>query len=351
MSVVLDRPGAEPTSGHEPAPERVGLAGGKHGVLQDREGAAELVGRLMLEPPRETPPEVKEAMAEDDVRDAKAVARAGLWAVGSALFFIPLLWWIAPAGSPYVPALLTFLLLDGVVALAAVKVKNPKPGLVIIANTIIVIALARMFSPILIAPGIAGFDGELNQRVPYDPARAQELLAEAGYGDGFPLTIDCPNDRYVNDEEICTAVAGMLQKIGVAAEVNAQTKSKHFAKAGSAEGYNTSMYMLGWIPGTYDAHHVLHNLMTLHAAPEDSGIWNAGKWTDPRVEELTKAIAAEMDPDKRTPMIHEALRIHKEDFGHLPLHQEALAWGVADSVVDIKQSPNDFLILEEIRMQ
>jgi peptide/nickel transport system substrate-binding protein len=204
---------------------------------------------------------------------------------------------------------------------------------------------------LLIAPGIAGFDAELNERFPYDPELAKTLLAEAGYADGFPVTIDCPNDRYVNDEAICAAVAGMLNKVGVAAEVNAQTKSKHFAKAGSAEGYNTSMYMLGWIPGTYDAHHVLHNLMTLDAAPEGSGIWNAGKWTNPRVEELTKAIASEMDPDKRTAMIHEALRIHKEDFGALPLHQQALAWGVSDSVAEIKQAPNDFLILEEVRMQ
>ena len=204
---------------------------------------------------------------------------------------------------------------------------------------------------LLIAPGIEGFDAELNQRVPYDPELAKALLAEAGYAEGFPLTIDCPNDRYVNDEEICVAVAGMLSRIGIAAEVNAQTKSRHFAKAGSAEGYNTSMYMLGWIPGTYDAHHVLHNLMTVAAAPEGSGIWNAGKWTNPRVEELTKAIASEMDPDQRLTMIHEALRIHKEDFGHLPLHQQALAWGVADSVAAIEQAPNDFLILEEVRMR
>lgn len=118
-------------------------------------GAAELVARLMLEPPRETPPEVKDAMAEGDVRDARAVAKAGLWAVAGALFFIPLLWWIAPPGTPYVPMLMTFFLLDGVVAIHAVRAKMPKPGLVVVANTIIVIVLARMFSPILIAPGVA----------------------------------------------------------------------------------------------------------------------------------------------------------------------------------------------------
>ena len=118
-------------------------------------GAAELVGRLMLEPPRETPREVIDAMAADDIREAKAIARAGIWAVFGALTFIPLLYWIAPAHNPYVPALMTFLLLDGVVAFAAIRMKKPTPGLVVIANTIIVVVLARMFSPILIAPGVA----------------------------------------------------------------------------------------------------------------------------------------------------------------------------------------------------
>ncbi|HEY5925078.1 MAG TPA: serine/threonine-protein kinase [Kofleriaceae bacterium] len=118
-------------------------------------GAAELVGRLMLEPPRTTPSEVSEAMAADDVRDAKAIGKAGMFAVFGALLFIPLLYWIAPSNSIYVPALLAFLLLDGVVATHAMRAKLPKPGLVVIANTIIVIVLARMFSPILIAPGVA----------------------------------------------------------------------------------------------------------------------------------------------------------------------------------------------------
>jgi hypothetical protein len=118
-------------------------------------GAAELVGRLMLEPPRETPPEVREAMAQDDVRDAKAIAKAGLWAVAGSLFFVPLLWWIAPRGSLYVPVLASFLLLDGVVAIHAMTAKSPRPGLVILANTIIIVLLARMFSPIMIAPGVA----------------------------------------------------------------------------------------------------------------------------------------------------------------------------------------------------
>jgi serine/threonine-protein kinase len=118
-------------------------------------GAAELVGRLMLEPPRETPREVREAMAADDIREAKGVARAGVWAVIGSLLFVPLLYWISPRDNVYIPALAGFLVLDGLVAAHAIRSKLPKPGLVVIANTIVVVVVARMFSPILIAPGVA----------------------------------------------------------------------------------------------------------------------------------------------------------------------------------------------------
>ena len=109
----------------------------------------------MLEPPRETPREVADALTADAVRDARGVARAGVWAVFGSLLFIPLLYWIAPAGSAYLPALTVLLLADGVVAMYAVRARMPKPGLIVIANTVIVVLVARMFSPILIAPGVA----------------------------------------------------------------------------------------------------------------------------------------------------------------------------------------------------
>jgi peptide/nickel transport system substrate-binding protein len=106
---------------------------------------------------------------------------------------------------------------------------------------------------LMVAPGIVGFDEELNEPYEFNPDRARELLEEAGYPDGFPVTLDCPNDRYVNDEAICSAVIPMLQRIGINASLNAQTLSLHFNKIGAAENYNTSFYMLGWTPGTYDS--------------------------------------------------------------------------------------------------
>ena len=87
---------------------------------------------------------------------------------------------------------------------------------------------------LMIAPGINGFQEDMNQPYKYDPEMSKQLLKDAGYADGFPVTFDCPNDRYVNDEAICTAIVPMLERIGIDVTLNAQTKSLHFNKIGQA---------------------------------------------------------------------------------------------------------------------
>src|SRR5690606_35049022 len=100
---------------------------------------------------------------------------------------------------------------------------------------------------------------EDDQRPAIDLARGRALLAEAGYPNGFGVTLDCPNDRYVNDEATCTAVVAMLARIGIRVTLNAQTRARFFAEV-NAPGYNTSFYMLGWTPATGDALDALFNL-------------------------------------------------------------------------------------------
>ena len=194
---------------------------------------------------------------------------------------------------------------------------------------------------------IVGWDEELYKRYPYDPEASKKLLAEAGYPDGFSVTFDCPNDRYVNDEAICQSIVPMLARIGIDATLNAQTKGLHFDKIGLKQGNNTSLFLLGWTPGTYDGLNPLVNLMTTKG--EGHGTWNCGKYTNPRIEELTKKIAVEVDAEKRAKMLFEAHKIHREDFGHIPLHQQALAWGVQD-FVDIKQPANDSVWLRYVKI-
>jgi peptide/nickel transport system substrate-binding protein len=185
---------------------------------------------------------------------------------------------------------------------------------------------------LMIAPGVNGFQEDMNETYAYDPEQSKQLLEDAGYADGFPVTFDCPNDRYVNDEAICTAIVPMLERIGIDVTLNAQTKSLHFNKIGQASGNDTRFYMLGWTPSSFDAYDALQNLMTIDG--EAQGAWNCGRYSNPELEVLTDQIAVEIDQDKRNELIREAFQIHKDEVGHIPLHQQALAWGVRSDTVD-----------------
>ncbi|HET9621228.1 MAG TPA: serine/threonine-protein kinase [Kofleriaceae bacterium] len=119
------------------------------------DGAAGLVGRLMLEPPRKTPPEVETAILDDEVRTVRANARAGLWALVACLGFMPLLWWISPPDHTYVFAFGGALVVSGLIYLFAYHAGVVRPGVVIVGNVLMLAMLARMFTPIFVAPGVA----------------------------------------------------------------------------------------------------------------------------------------------------------------------------------------------------
>jgi peptide/nickel transport system substrate-binding protein len=191
---------------------------------------------------------------------------------------------------------------------------------------------------LLVGPGINGFVPELNKRLPYDPEAAKKLLAEAGYPNGFEVTMNCPNDRYVNDAGICQAVAANLARVGVKINLAAETKGTYFPKILRRD---TSFYMLGWTPTTYDSHNALN---ALTACPDDKGTgqFNLGAYCNPKLDALTTKIQAETDKAKRTAMIKEAFEIHSADIGHLPVHQQALAWAVGKNV-DMVQLGDNFM--------
>jgi peptide/nickel transport system substrate-binding protein len=199
---------------------------------------------------------------------------------------------------------------------------------------------------LMIAPGITGFAPELNKRLPYDPEAAKKLLADAGYPNGFEVGMNCPNDRYVNDEEICKAVTAMLARIGVKVNLTAETKGTYFPKILSR---NTSFYLLGWTPGSYDAHNPLFALMATPGAG-GQGQFNLGSYSNSRLDELTRAIATETDVKKRNAMIAEAMKIHQEDVGHIPLHQQALAWAMKKNV-ELVQLADNYMPLKWVTLK
>ncbi|HTP46355.1 MAG TPA: ABC transporter substrate-binding protein [Casimicrobiaceae bacterium] len=192
-------------------------------------------------------------------------------------------------------------------------------------------------SGLMIAPGIRGYAKDLNTRLPYDPAAAKKLLTDAGYPNGFIVSMNCPNDRYVNDAQICQAASAMLAKIGVKVNLNAETKATYFPKILSRD---TSFYLLGWTPGSYDSHNAIYALI-MTPGPKGQGQFNLGSYSNKRVDELGNEIASELDPQKRNAEIAELFKIHQDEIGHIPLHQQALAWAMKKNVDLVQLADNN----------
>jgi peptide/nickel transport system substrate-binding protein len=200
---------------------------------------------------------------------------------------------------------------------------------------------------LLVGPGVNGYDPALDHRYPHDPAEARRLLAVAGYPNGFEVGFDCPSDRYVNDEQICQAVAAMLARIGVKADLLIQPRAKYFGKILGPK-YDTSFYLLGWTPGTYDALDALKALAATRAGK--IGAFNLGGYSNPKVDDLTRSIQGELDAAKRNREIAAALKIVKEDFAYIPLHQQVVVWATRAGV-DLVQTGDDWLQLRFVKMK
>jgi peptide/nickel transport system substrate-binding protein len=201
---------------------------------------------------------------------------------------------------------------------------------------------------LMIGPGINGFDPSLNKRFPYDPAASKKLLAEAGYPDGFSIGLDCPNDRYVNDEQICQAVAAMLARVGIKVDLLAQTKTKFFTKI-NAPAYDTPFFMLGWTPATYDVHNMLISLMHTRGA-NGAGLINDGGYSNPELDSLIDKIQVETDKTKRDGLIHDAQLIVKNDIPTIPLHQQAVVWAM-HSNINLTQLADNFFPLRYVTVK
>jgi serine/threonine-protein kinase len=152
-------PAGEPASGGEPRRAAMREATAALALDPSLTGAAELVGRLMLEPPAVTPPEVEQALVTDDVRMSRVNAKAGTLAVLASIAFMPMVWWMAPGAAGYAAVLTAALAVSGFIAFHNLHAVRPRIGLAVIGNAVVVALTALMFSPVLIAPGIAAVLG------------------------------------------------------------------------------------------------------------------------------------------------------------------------------------------------
>lgn len=160
---------------------------------------------------------------------------------------------------------------------------------------------------------------------PYDPERARELLAEAGYPDGFSITLGTPNDRYINDGQVAQAIAQMLAQIGIDTSVDASTASQFFSRRNALE---FPIYMAGWGASSGDMSSPLKSLVATYNAEIGMGPTNAGRYSNPEMDTLLLEAMSTIDDDTRDRMLQEAQDMVLNDFGIIPLHYEQTVWAM-----------------------
>ncbi|MBI3370619.1 MAG: ABC transporter substrate-binding protein [Betaproteobacteria bacterium] len=187
---------------------------------------------------------------------------------------------------------------------------------------------------IMVAPGIHGHTKALDVVTKYDVNGAKKLLAQAGYPNGFEFTLDCPNNRYVNDEKICQALVGMWSKIGLKPTLNAIPFANYIPKLLKMD---TSVYMLGWGVATFDSLYMLQSLVLTKTTGED-GSFNQGRISDAKLDAMITAMKTEMDLKKRDELIRDSLVMVRDQAYYVPLHHQLRPWVMKKNVTTIHRA-------------
>ncbi|WIY53124.1 ABC transporter substrate-binding protein [Devosia sp. YIM 151766] len=176
-------------------------------------------------------------------------------------------------------------------------------------------------------PFVNGWTPELDAYPAPDVEKAKALLAEAGYPDGFSITLDTPNDRYVNDEAISQAYVGMLGQIGINVTLASRPVAQHSPMILNNE---TDFYLLGWGVPTFDSAYVFNDLV--HTKTSSHGTYNIGLYTNPELDEKIISLGTETDLDKRDATIAEIWDVVKTDRVLLPIHNQVLSYAMRDGI-------------------
>jgi peptide/nickel transport system substrate-binding protein len=160
---------------------------------------------------------------------------------------------------------------------------------------------------------------------PYDPNRAKALLAEAGYPNGFKLTLHGPNDRYPNDARTIQAVAQMWQRIGIQTEVEALPWAS-FSVRNSKQEY--AIRLLGWGSTTGEASYTLVNILGTWNPAKRMGASNNGRYSNPELDALTDRAVATLDDNEREKLLQQAVKMAMDDLAFIPLHQLVNVWAL-----------------------
>jgi peptide/nickel transport system substrate-binding protein len=188
----------------------------------------------------------------------------------------------------------------------------------------------------LVAPQVTGWTKEVHKRLPYDVKASEKLLAEAGYPNGFEVDFACPNNRYINDEQICQAVTAMWAKVGVKAKLRTQPLATYFPMI---QRYEASIYMLGWGVPTFDALYSTQSLLRSVGAGGD-GNYNVGRYSNPQIDALVERTKKETDLKLRTQLLTRTLAMANDDVAYLPLHNQVIPWAAKKGIDVVHRADN-----------
>jgi peptide/nickel transport system substrate-binding protein len=174
----------------------------------------------------------------------------------------------------------------------------------------------------LVAPPVFGHAAALKPER-FDADGAKKLLAEAGFPAGFSATLNAPNNRYVNDEQVAQAIAQMLARIGIAARVETSPANIYFVKARNQE---FGLAMLGW--GSFSGDLALRSLVATFDAERGHGTWNWGRYSNPKVDGLVTQALATLDEARREAIAREAMTTAMQDHAVIPLHHQVTTWAM-----------------------
>ena len=175
--------------------------------------------------------------------------------------------------------------------------------------------------------GYLGYNADLKPR--YDLKKAKQLMKEAGYENGFTVTMMAPNNRYVNDEKIAQAVASMLAKIGIKVDLKTMPKAQYWP---TFDERAADMMMIGWHADTEDSNNFFEFLSACPDADTGAGQYNSGNFCSPEADKLMAQANVETDPAKRAAMMQKIEKINYDQAGFVPLHWQNLAWAAAKDV-------------------
>jgi peptide/nickel transport system substrate-binding protein len=181
----------------------------------------------------------------------------------------------------------------------------------------------------LVPEGFFGVSPNLKPE-PFDPEGAKKLLTEAGYPDGFGITLHGPNNRYVNDDQIVQAVAQMLTRVGIATKVETLPFSVYVSRANKVE---FSAALLGWGVSTGEATYPLRSLIATNNPAKGLGTWNWGRYTNPAMDALLEQGLATVDNAKRDKLLQQATELVINDTGLIPLHFQVNTWAARKGLV------------------